>query len=190
MSKRFTACYALLITDEGGYADRPLKADPGGTTNWGVTIARWGAWVDRPVTKDEMRNLTPNDVAPFYERWYWEEPGCHKMPVGADYCLFDAYVMHSPAGCGRIIQRACRDAGFNPGKIDGVIGTKTIGAVNDAFSDKSKARRWLDLYNAHRVVYCSTLSNWADNRLGWAIRFAEVIIDAVDMIEGRPVQDR
>jgi lysozyme family protein len=49
-----------LLVHEGGYSNHP--SDPGGSTNFGITIADYRACVKPDATADDARNMTV-DVA-------------------------------------------------------------------------------------------------------------------------------
>lgn len=66
MKENFDKCLEMLLEHEGGYVNDPM--DNGGMTNLGVTRRVYEDWMDRPVTEQEMRDLTPDDVAPIYAR--------------------------------------------------------------------------------------------------------------------------
>ena len=52
----------MLLKHEGGFVNHPR--DPGGMTNLGVTKKVYEKWMGREVTEQEMRDLTPEMVAP------------------------------------------------------------------------------------------------------------------------------
>lgn len=109
---------------EGGYVDDP--ADKGGATNMGITRRTLAAWRGSKVTKNDVLNLGEREARQIYYRSYWMAVKCSKMPAGVDVILFDAAVNHGPVNAGKILQRALSAKV----KIDGIIGTRTIKAVN------------------------------------------------------------
>jgi lysozyme family protein len=90
MNTNFDACLAHLLKHEGGFVNHP--SDPGGATNLGVTQAVWEDWIDRAVSEENMRALTPAKVAPLYREMYWDRIKGDKLPSGVDYLVFDAAV--------------------------------------------------------------------------------------------------
>ena len=46
MDDNFDICLAFTLKEEGGYSDNP--ADPGGSTNMGITLATYRQWSDDP----------------------------------------------------------------------------------------------------------------------------------------------
>ena len=121
MSDRFDTCLALLLRSEGGYVNNP--ADPGGATDLGVTRAAWSEWLGRPVSVDEIRALTPADVAPLYHKDFWDALQCDQLAPGVDYMCFDGAVNQGPGRMAKWLQRSVAvDA-------DGVVGPQTIAAA-------------------------------------------------------------
>jgi len=121
---RFEECLARVLKHEGGYVNDPL--DSGGRTNLGVTQRVWEEFVGHPVSEADMRALTPQKVAPMYKIKYWNPSYCAVLPKGLDYVVFDFAVN---AGTGRSVKTLQQAIGC---VADGVIGPKTITAINGA----------------------------------------------------------
>ena len=121
---RFEDCLARILKHEGGYVNDPL--DSGGRTNLGVTQRVWEEWVGHPVTEADMKALTPQKVGSMYKLKYWNPSYCEVLPKGLDYVVFDFAVN---AGTGRSVKTLQQAIGC---VADGVIGPKTMAAINDA----------------------------------------------------------
>ena len=121
---RFEECLARVLKHEGGYVNDPL--DSGGRTNLGVTQKVWEEWLGHPVTEADMKALTPQKIAPMYKLKYWNPSYCAVLPKGLDYVVFDFAVN---AGTGRSVKTLQSAIGC---VADGVIGPKTMAAINDA----------------------------------------------------------
>jgi len=118
MKQNFDKCLEMLLKHEGGFVNHP--EDPGGITNLGVTKNVYERWIGRKVSEDEMRALTPDDVAPIYKKNYWDKCKCDELPSGADWSVFDWAVN---SGSGRPAKAIQRIVGA---KQDGAIGPKTL----------------------------------------------------------------
>jgi lysozyme family protein len=99
-ANNFEACLAHTLKYEGGYVDHP--ADPGGATNWGITIGTLRAWRQKSygggtVTKADVRALTKEEAARIYRANYWNAVGGDGLPYGVDLCAFDEGVNSGPA---------------------------------------------------------------------------------------------
>ena len=108
---------------EGGETNDPH--DPGKLTKWGIS-SRWNPSIN-------MATLTKEQAYDFYvDKWNSGPYGDIAHPRTAAK-LFLAAVLHGPGDAYRCLQRAVRSAsalGVTL-RIDGRIGPKSIGAVND-----------------------------------------------------------
>ena len=171
MIGNFEQCLALVLKEEGGYVDNPH--DPGGMTNLGVTKKTYEAWVNRTVDEAEMRGLTPDDVAPLYQRNYWDKVAANSLPVGVDYCLFDAAVNLGPSQAVKFIQRALNVV------VDGILGQQTIAAAN-----QRDAAELVEQFCEERLQFMQSLSTWPTFGRGWQRRVEEVQAAAQAMVLG------
>ena len=114
----YEKCLEIILHHEGGYVNHPK--DPGGETNLGVTKRVYEEW---GRTKD-MKDLTVEDVAPIYQKNYWNRVRGDDLPAGLDLCVFDFGVN---AGTGRAAKFLQRLVGTT---VDGGIGPATLRAVN------------------------------------------------------------
>ena len=117
----FGRCLDMLLKHEGGFVNHPK--DPGGMTNLGVTRATYEQFLGRAVTEDEMRALTPEDVAPVYKKDYWDKVKGDDLPSGVDWCVFDWAVNSGPARAAKALQLVVGAT------VDGAIGPKTLAQV-------------------------------------------------------------
>jgi lysozyme family protein len=99
----FTACLPIILANEGGFVDRP--DDPGGPTAQGVTLATFQHWYPG-ATVDELKAITPEEVAHIYEQGYWLPSHADACPNGLDLCVFDAAVNCGPGRAVKWLQTA------------------------------------------------------------------------------------
>lgn len=114
-----------ILRREGGYVDH--RADKGGPTNRGITVATLERWRRRPVTLDELRALTEGEARAIYAHDYIEAPGLAR--IRDPYLLalaVDCSVNHGPV---RVIRWLQKIVGVLD---DGVFGDVTEIAVNSA----------------------------------------------------------
>ena len=123
----FQECLDLVLKSEGGFVDDPR--DSGGCTNWGVTQSVWEEFVGHPVSKADMKALTPEKVAPLYEQKYWKQCG-EGLPRGLNFLVFS---MGINSGTGRSVKLLQQSLGC---VADGAIGPKTRELISS--SDVSK----------------------------------------------------
>lgn len=122
-----------IIAREGGYVNDP--DDPGGATNYGVTIGtmqRLGLDLNRDgrVDVNDVKALTREQARDVYVEHYFRKPGLAELPASLQSSVFDMYV-NAGANAVKILQRLATRMGF-AAKDDGIIGPKTLAAVNAA----------------------------------------------------------
>lgn len=171
MIENFEKCLPLLLRHEGGYVNHPR--DPGGHTNLGVTLHSWQFWMQRPVTVEELKALTPKDVTSFYRVKYWNEVRGDALPAGVDYCLFDFGVNSGPKRAVVAVQEVLR---VNP---DGLLGPVTLSAI-----EKADPLALIDGVCQYRLAFLEKLPHWDTFGTGWSRRVADVRRDAKDMANG------
>lgn len=168
-ASRFDAALARVLAHEGGYADHP--ADPGGATMKGVTQRVYDAWRSRRgLAPRPVRRIAGAELEAIYRAQYWAPLRGDALPVGLDYCLFDAGVNSGPAQAARWLQRSLGV------EADGVIGEATLGAL--------AGRDVGALVNAvcdRRIAMLRALKTWRHFGAGWTRRVAEVRAAALAM---------
>ncbi|MEH7826795.1 holin-associated N-acetylmuramidase [Gemmobacter denitrificans] len=122
-----------IVAREGGYVNDP--ADPGGATNYGVTIHTMRRLAldltgDGRVGIDDVKRLTRDQAVEIFLRDYFEKPGIDRLPRCLQASVFDMYV-NAGANAVKILQRLLTDLGW-PLVADGVIGPKTALAAAQA----------------------------------------------------------
>ena len=115
MKSNWDRAFDMVIVHEGGYVDNPV--DPGGATNWGCTKAVWEQYIGHEVTKQDIKELTKDDVKPLYKHRYWDAIHGDAIPSGLDYCIFDCAIN---SGVGRAAKFIQEIVGV---PADGAIGT-------------------------------------------------------------------
>jgi len=170
VNTNFPQCFALVLKNEGGYVDNP--SDPGGATNLGCTKATWEAWVGHPVTKDDIKALTPNDVMPLYKAKYWDTIKGDDLPEGVDYAVFDFAINSGPSRAAKTLQSVL---GVTP--VDGQIGPATLAACETA-----NPRDVATAVCEARLAFLQSLSTYATFGKGWSRRVLEVEQTAFNMV--------
>ena len=168
MTKNFRDCLELVLKHEGGFVDHPK--DPGGMTNLGVTKKVWEEWVGHPVTEKDMRELTPEIVAPMYEMRYWRTSYCEKLPRGLDLLVFSMAVN---AGSGRSVKLLQDSIGL---VMDGIIGPITMARINEA-----NVETLIDKFSEAREDYYKGLKLFPVFGKGWLNRTDKERLEALQM---------
>ena len=169
MKENFNKCLTMLLHHEGGFVNHPK--DPGGMTNLGVTKAVYDKWIGREATEQEMRDLTPEDVAPIYKKNYWDRVKGDDLPSGVDWACFDWAVN---SGSGRPAKALQRCVGATP---DGAIGPMTLRAVAD-----NEPKKLVEGVYTQRQKFYENLNTFETFGRGWTRRNKETLDSALEMI--------
>jgi lysozyme family protein len=173
MANNFKKCLEIILENEGGFVDHPK--DPGGMTNLGVTRGTYEQYMGRHVTEEEMRSLTPTDVAPVYKQNYWDACKCDKMEdEGLALMTFDWAVNSGGSKPAKCIQK------FVSAKQDGVIGPKTLGLVAE-----KNPREIIEYMYDSRQKYYESLRTFKTFGRGWTSRNKHTFELAMDMSEAQ-----
>jgi lysozyme family protein len=173
-SSRFDACMPFIFKAEGGYADNP--ADPGGPTNFGITLATLRAYEGDPnLTADDVKKLTPAVAKEIYRTAYWNRMQCGALPAGLDLEVFDFGVNSGPAESVKTLQRL---VGVTQ---DGSIGPITLAAVGQ-FNVGDLIGRFAQA----RLAFYQSL-NMPEFEQGWATRVAQIQTAAATMFQASEV---
>jgi lysozyme family protein len=176
LKDNFESSLVLVLKSEGGFTtdthDNGNKLSDGraGSTNLGVTQANWEAFIGHPVTWDNMKALTPETVAPFYKRKYWDMAHCDELQTGLDYLVFDFAVN---AGVGRSIKTLQTAIEVT---ADGALGPLSLSAINNI-----PVKQLIERFTDAKEKFYKSLNNPTYER-GWLTRVVQVEKSAISMI--------
>jgi len=125
-----------ILDREGGYVNDP--DDPGGATNFGVTIHTMRALGldldgDGAVTPADVKLLSRDKAREIFIEHYFHRPGIARLPEPLQASVFDMYV-NAGANAVRILQRLLVQMG-HPVAVDGAIGPQTVAAAHRAAAE-------------------------------------------------------
>lgn len=166
MIDAFATALAHVLAHEGGYVDHP--DDPGGATNFGITLATLQSWRERSVTKAEVRALTQAEAGEIYKARYWDSCRCDELPGPVAFIVFDAAVNHGVSRAVRILQEA---VGVT---ADGRIGPATLAAAG-----RADPRGLVSEIAARRMLLYGNLAHFRTFGLGWSRRLMGTLVGAV-----------
>ena len=169
MKENFDKCLEMLLSHEGGFVNHP--EDPGGITNLGVTKKVYDEWTGRESTEQEMRDLTPEDVAPIYKKNYWDRVKGDSLPSGLDWACFDWAVNSGSGRPAKAVQRAVGATQY------GAIGPQTLGLIME--KDPEEIINYV--YGVRQDFYKS-LKTFETFGRGWTRRNKETLHQALEMI--------
>lgn len=136
----FEAAVDVVLGHEGGFVNHP--EDPGGATNWGVSLRYLRARGDLDgdglldgdldhdgdVDVDDIRIMSRDDAIEVYRTGWWERYHYDQMNPEVGTKIFDLAVNMGARQAHKLLQRACRAAGKTIAD-DGIIGKNTLGAL-------------------------------------------------------------
>ncbi|HCQ9810041.1 glycoside hydrolase family 108 protein [Acinetobacter baumannii] len=153
MQITFDEVFERTIGHEGGYVNNPK--DPGGETNWGITIAT----ARENGFTNSMKSMTRAQAKEIYRVAFWKRAKCDQFTGAISYQIFDAAVNHGIGNAIRMLQRAV-------GVLDdGKVGDETLGAIKKMTLDDV-----LVLFIAERLEFYTKLSTFNSFGRGWARR--------------------
>ena len=157
MKETYEEAMVQVYADEGGYSND--AGDPGGPTNYGITIHDARTYWKPNATADDVRHMPKSVAADIYEKHYATPLHYNDLPAGVDYAVLD-YGINS--GIGRSIRVLQRLVGAH---VDGSIGPETIKDANQMDPIK--------LINAiydERLHFLQNLRTWHLFGKGWGRR--------------------
>jgi lysozyme family protein len=151
-----------LLAHEGGYTNHP--SDPGGPTNFGITIHDYRKYVKPNATAADVRAMRVDEAKAIYRAKYWNALRCDDLPAGVDYSVFDYGVNSGIGRSGKVLRR--------------VVGLPdTTHVVTDEVL-RAVARRdpkaLVVAINDERLAFLKRLKTWPVFGKGWGRRVAEV----------------
>lgn len=167
-SARFDACMPFIFKAEGGYSDNPN--DPGGPTNFGITLKTLETFEGKTLSADDVKNLTPETAREIYRANYWNRMQCGFLPAGLDLEVFDFGVNAGPAEAVKMLQ-----------KIVGVTQDGSIGPITLAALVQLKPRDLISRYSDGRVAFYKAL-NKPEFEHGWTNRANQIETASLNML--------
>lgn len=165
----FDKAFDQLMVNEGGYINHPR--DPGGETMYGVTkrVAIKHGY------KGSMRDLPKSFAKEVAKKSYWDAAHCDEFAPAVAAQVFDAAYNHGPNRAIKFLQQA---AGITGRQVDGIVGPKTIGAVNNMPADIVVFK-----FLAKRLDFFTRLGTWSAFGKGWSRRIVEQLEAAAAQLD-------
>jgi len=168
-----------LLAHEGGYSNHP--SDPGGPTNYGITLADARAYWKRDATAADVRAMPLAVARQIYRTKYWAALRGNDLPAGVDYAVFDYGVNSGIGRAGRVLRRL---VGLTDGSS--AIDDDVIAAVW-----RRPPKRLIEAICDERLAFLQGLKTWPVFGNGWGRRVREVRAAALAMAEPpAPMKER
>jgi len=169
-SSSYDEALRRLLVHEGGYSNHP--ADPGGPTNFGITIHDYRKYVKPDAAAADLRAMPVGQANAIYRSKYWNAMRCDELPAGVDYCIFDYAVNSGTGRAPKVLQR--------------ILGATVTGGLDDVTVRLARAREAKTLIDSicnERLRFLKSLGTWPVFGTGWGRRVAEVRAAALVMAD-------
>lgn len=153
MNQNYDYALKQVLLSEGGYTNDPQ--DPGGPTNFGITLHDYQSYINKSGTANDVRNMTEVQAATIYKSKYWDVVQGDSLPSGVDYCVFDY--------------------GVNSGN------SRAINVYNE-FKTKSPTD-CINAICDERLAFLKGLSTWSHFGAGWSSRVSRVRAGAIQLAQ-------
>jgi lysozyme family protein len=160
---------ARLLAHEGGYTNHP--DDPGGPTNFGITIVDYRRYAKSDATAADVRGMAVDEAKAIYRKRYWDAQRCDDLPAGVDYAVFDYGVNSGIGRSGKVLRRV-----LHLPDDSSVVSDAVIAAARTA-----DARALVSAICDERLRFLKSLKTWDVFGKGWSRRVGEVKATALEM---------
>lgn len=179
MKQNFDLAMREILLHEGGYVDHPK--DPGGATNMGITFETLQRWRGKPITKQDVKDLTREEVIKIYRVLYADPVMFDQLPSGLDLAVLDFGVNSGPKRAIIGLQRLLGVAD------DGKLGPITLKAV----SEIKDVKTFINRYQDDRLRFLKQLSTFPTFGKGWtrrveSVRKASLELASVSVVDEIP----
>lgn len=159
----------VLVSE--GYTYTNVPGDPGGPTNYGVTIYDVRKYLLPNATAQDVRALTLAQAKAIYHAHYWVAINGDALPAGLDYTVFDYGVNAGPS-------RALYDLRACHG----------IAADENDGTDAATPQELIKCVNNRRMRFQMALPSRLDKfKRGWRNRIKSVTNISLSMAGGKPL---
>lgn len=162
MNLNYAECERRVLLSEGGYTNNPR--DPGGPTNWGITLEDARLHWKPDATAEDVRAMPKAVAEQIYKTKYWDALDGDALPSGVDYTVFDYGVNSGIGRSGRVL-RAVLGLDQHDWHVDSDVLTR-LADVDPVHV--------VDAINTERMAFLMGLSTWPTFGGGWGRRVVSV----------------
>lgn len=156
------ACTVRLLKHEGGYSNHP--SDPGGPTNWGITIADARRYWKAHATAADVKAMPKGIAIGIYDTKYWDAQRCDDLHSGVDDSIYDYGVNSGIGRSGKVLRRLL-------GQPDN---TSVVTPEVLAAAAKRDPKVLINAINDERMRFLRALRTFPTFGVGWTRRVKEV----------------
>jgi lysozyme family protein len=158
MQTSYATSLDRLLKDEGGYTDHP--SDPGGPTNFGITLADARRYWKGNATAADVRAMPQSVARKIYRERYWNALRCDELPAGVDYAVFDYGVNSGVGRAGKVLRRVLNLSDRTSVVSDDVIAAARTRVASDL----------IEAICAERISFLRALKTFPVFGRGWTTR--------------------
>lgn len=151
--------YSTDKSDKGNYLKKDINSEFIGT-NHGISADMLAKYRDKPITAEDMKNLTVDEAKNIYKKEFYTSKGIDKLPKELQEIVFHG-VVNSGGHAISVVQ------GLLGLKQDGIVGPKTMEAMANAKFTKQEFKD--ALLNKYK-----TFDTWKEHGQGWTNRFEDL----------------
>lgn len=166
----FESCVNIVLQKEGGFINH--SADPGGATNYGITIKVLSEYRKTEVSVEDVQRLSIGEAKQIYFKNYWKPIQGDQLPIGVNLSVFDFAVNAGVSRAAKTLQKIVNV------QQDGIIGLVTLKAVQ-TFDVEDMIERLAD----ERVLFYKSLKTFSVFGKGWLRRTDLIKIASLEMLK-------
>lgn len=175
VEETFQTCMSSILEHEGGLTKD--KRDPGGTTNWGISLRYLKTMGldlndDGVINEEDVIGLHKDGAEAIYRKYWWDKyhyAAFNELLVVEK--VFDLAVNMGGLAAHKLLQEAINRLGKKTIIIDGLLGGLTFAAANSTNGQKLRQQLRICAENHYRDILASHPDmEWARN--GWMNRAA------------------
>lgn len=161
MKSNYPRSIAFVFQYEGGYTNNPK--DPGGPTNWGITIADARKYWKSNASASDVKAMPKSVASDIYFLHYAKPVSFDDLAPGLDVCTLDSAVN---SGVGRADKWLAYAIGAPSGRTYAQLAALSQGIPPAELPAKIKA------FCAKRLSFLHSLRTWPTFGKGWGRRVA------------------
>lgn len=126
----FEVAIPIILKNERGFSDNPR--DPGGVTNFGITLRFYQQHINPNAIPETIKNLNKDEAIGIYKTFYWDKYKYSQILIQIIATkIFDMAVNLGEETAHQRAQRATwAFNGYQSIDDDGILGPQTIAAIN------------------------------------------------------------
>ena len=164
-----------ILKHEGGFVNDP--DDPGGATNYGITIKTYRRYVNRQATPHDIKNMSKDIARKIYRQQYCYAPEIDELPEIIQPQILDMSVNAGPSRAIKLFQECIGTT------ADGNIGPKTIKKAKQSLNNGWHPNAYVD----RRIRYYQNIARRRPSLgkflKGWTRRANSFRVEVVEVDE-------